>query len=115
MIIYMSQTHRKSRKTTRQFDSDKAKSILILVLILTGVGIGIGVGVYAADIYYNTPIEGKIQERGRDFMGYYFTIGEDQYFCTKDQYDSICVGSVVSFKPAYFVNVREFTVISADC
>lgn len=106
---------RKSHKITHQFDTDKIKSIGILVLILTGIGIGIGFGVYAINIYYNTPIEGKIQERGRDVMGYYFTIGEDQYFCTKEQYDAICVGSVVSFKPAYFVNVREFMVISANC
>lgn len=82
----------------------------ILIVVL-----GISFGIYAGYIYYGTPVEGEVQERGRELFSYYFTIGEDTYYCTEDEYNQICVGSIVRFTPGLFL-VQDFEVISTeDC
>lgn len=91
-------------------DNDKVKLFGCLLIITIGVGFGI----YSVYIYFSTPIEGKVQERGREVLSYYFTIGEDTYYCTKDQYNQICIGSVVRFIPSLYL-VRDFEVISSVC
>lgn len=83
----------------------------LCLLVILGTATGIGWSIY---IYYDTPVEGRVQERGRDIFTYYFTIGEDQYLCTEADYNKICVNSVVRFYPD-LITVRDLTIITNAC
>jgi hypothetical protein len=90
-------------------DDIKIKALALLVIV--GVATG---GIWYGIVYYGTPVEGRVQERGREMFSYYFTIGEDEWYCTKEQYDQICVNSVVRFTPGFYL-VQNFEVITDGC